>query len=81
VYNTPHVLPNLTPAERRMTNLTVRPSRRPDQRPAIRFVAMSTETDKIRFLGNLMPALLLLRQSPREFGACGNAIKRQNLTT
>ncbi len=50
-----------------MTNLTVRLSRRPEKRPDIRFIPMSTDADKIRFFGNLMPALLLLRQSPREF--------------
>jgi Pyruvate/2-oxoacid:ferredoxin oxidoreductase delta subunit len=50
-----------------MTNLTLRPTRRPDKRPDIKFIPMSTDADKIRFFGNLMPAALLLRQSPREF--------------
>ena len=36
-------------------------------RPDIRFIPMSTDTDKIRFFGTLMPALLLLKQSPGRF--------------
>ncbi len=36
-------------------------------RPAIRFIPMSTDEDKIRFFGTLMPALLLLKQSPARF--------------
>lgn len=33
--------------------------------PDIQFVPMSTDEDKIRFFGTLMPALLLMMQSPR----------------
>lgn len=33
----------------------------------IRFIPMSTDADKIRFFGTLMPALLLLKQSPARF--------------
>jgi ferredoxin len=36
-------------------------------RPEIRFVPLSTDPDKIRFFGTLMPALLLLKDSPRAF--------------
>lgn len=36
-------------------------------RPKIRFIPMSTDEDKIRFFGMLMPALLLLKQSPVRF--------------
>jgi len=36
-------------------------------RPEIRFVPLSTDPDKIRFFGTLMPALLLLKTSPRAF--------------
>jgi epoxyqueuosine reductase len=36
-------------------------------RPDIRFIPMSTDEDKIRFFGTLMPALLLLKQSPARF--------------
>ena len=36
-------------------------------RPEIRFIPMSTDADKIRFFGTLMPALLLLKAAPRRF--------------
>lgn len=39
----------------------------PQLRPEIRFIPMSTDADKIRFFGTLMPALLLLKQSPLRF--------------
>jgi epoxyqueuosine reductase len=39
----------------------------PQPRPEIRFIPMSTDADKIRFFGTLMPALLLLKQSPLRF--------------
>ncbi len=35
--------------------------------PEIRFIPMSTDADKIRFFGTLMPALLLLKASPWRF--------------
>jgi epoxyqueuosine reductase len=37
------------------------------ERPEIVFVPISTDEDKIRFFGTLMPALLLLKASPRQF--------------
>jgi epoxyqueuosine reductase len=37
------------------------------QRPDIRFIPMSTDPAKIKFFGTLMPALLLLKASPRQF--------------
>lgn len=36
-------------------------------RPEITFVPLSTDEGKIRFFGTLMPALLLLKASPRQF--------------
>jgi epoxyqueuosine reductase len=36
-------------------------------RPDIEFIPLSTDPGKIRFFGTLMPALLLLRASPRRF--------------
>jgi epoxyqueuosine reductase len=36
-------------------------------RPDITFIPLSTDPGKIRFFGTLMPALLLLRASPRRF--------------
>jgi hypothetical protein len=39
----------------------------PSSRPAIRFIPMSTDENKIRFFGTLMPALLLLKASPVHF--------------
>ena len=36
-------------------------------RPSITFIPMSTDAEKIRFFGTLMPALLLLRASPLRF--------------
>ena len=36
-------------------------------RPPITFIPMSTDAEKIRFFGTLMPALLLLRASPLRF--------------
>ena len=44
-----------------------RRSRRPDQRPEIQFIPLSTDEKKIRFFGTLMPTLLLLGQSPVMF--------------
>lgn len=38
-----------------------------EERPAITFIPMSTDADKIRFFGTLMPALLLLKASPWRF--------------
>jgi epoxyqueuosine reductase len=37
------------------------------KRPEIRFIPMSTDPEKIRFFGTLMPALLLLKSSPLRF--------------
>ncbi|NIV28646.1 MAG: hypothetical protein GWN58_03745, partial [Anaerolineae bacterium] len=37
------------------------------ERSEIVFVPMSTDEDKIRFFGTLMPALLLLKASPLRF--------------
>ena len=39
----------------------------PGRRPEIRFVGGSTDAEKIRFFGNLMPALLLLKEAPLQF--------------
>lgn len=39
----------------------------PSSPPDIRFIPMSTDEDKIRFFGTLMPALLLLKASPARF--------------
>jgi len=36
-------------------------------RPSIEFIPLSTDADKIRFFGTLMPALLLLKASPAKF--------------
>ena len=36
-------------------------------RPAIEFIPLSTDADKIRFFGKLMPALLLLKVSLLKF--------------
>ena len=40
---------------------------KPNQRPEIGFVPLSTDEGKIRFFGTLMPALLLLKASPVRF--------------
>ncbi len=37
------------------------------ERPAIPFVPMSTDLDRIRFFGTLRPAILLLKSSPWQF--------------
>ena len=37
------------------------------KRPAILFIPASTNEDRIRFFGTLMPALLLLKRSPLQF--------------
>jgi|GEM_PF-1923507 len=42
-------------------------SSRLSERPEIQFIPMSTDEGKIRFFGALMPALLLLKESPRTF--------------
>jgi hypothetical protein len=42
-----------------MSDSRTRPARRPEKRPDIRFIPTSTDADKIRFFGNLMPAILL----------------------
>jgi epoxyqueuosine reductase len=47
----------------------VRASRRPPARPAIQFIGASTDADKIRFFGTLMPALMLLAKAPGRFAA------------
>jgi len=47
--------------------MTHRKRERPQARPDIQFIPLSTDVGKIRFFGNLMPALLLLYQSPRTF--------------
>ncbi len=36
-------------------------------KPTIHFIPASTDEDRIRFFGTLMPALLLLKQSPLQF--------------
>jgi hypothetical protein len=36
-------------------------------KPTIHFIPASTNEDRIRFFGTLMPALLLLKQSPLQF--------------
>jgi len=41
----------------------------PKLRPDIRFVGGSTDADKIRFFGTLMPALMLLKEAPLQFAA------------
>ncbi len=38
-----------------------------DTRPELQFIPLSIDEDKIRFFGNLMPMLLLLKTSPRTF--------------
>lgn len=42
-------------------------SSRLPERPDLQFIPLSTDEGKIRFFGNLMPALLLLKESPRTF--------------
>jgi epoxyqueuosine reductase len=39
----------------------------PVPRPDIKFIPMSTDAAKIKFFGTLMPALLLLKESPFQF--------------
>ena len=50
-----------------MRPLDGRRSKRPETRPEIQFIPLSTDEGKIRFFGTLMPALLLLKESPRAF--------------
>jgi len=50
-----------------MRSSVVRRSKRPETRPEIQFIPLSTDDGKIRFFGTLMPALLLLKESPRAF--------------
>jgi epoxyqueuosine reductase len=42
-------------------------SQMPIPRPDIKFIPMSTDAAKIKFFGTLMPALLLLKESPFQF--------------
>ncbi len=46
-----------------------RASKRPETRPEIQFIPLSTDEGRIRFFGTLMPTLLLLLRAPRAFFA------------
>ncbi len=50
-----------------MRSSVKRRSKRPETRPEIQFIPLSTDEGKIRFFGTLMPSLLLLKESPRAF--------------